>query len=536
MASRSRMPSMNVCTRFPTMSAGTDWYAFRTSFSTSRAHCCRSDVEPKVCMKTTQTSYSYDEFYGSQSNTNFFAPIKHYHGDNCKITNPLERDKEIRELLGIQPSRPAVPRPVTQDYLSGIFCRDAQYRFKRNSDLKPSKRSIAACMSRSSDCKCCKSERKVNKSKQCKLIKTKTTTTQYDIRSPTPCCSQQPHDSCDMQQLVLNRNIQVYLQIEQFTKQKPIMLTRKQYDKLKKTIKSTVKLKLKNQDKCKSNIFKAYSVVSSGHVKKVPKKRSSVGCTQGIQTFKCGKKSRRQMTKDDRSCSSKEPRRGSCVCQAIQTVASKRSLDRKTMCNTYVLFKDQNIDESANSSAEDVPRQARSSLEIRYANVAYKRVTFSSTNVGQFATESLYSKQKDNYSMYSLLKRHKKTATPNLGTSAYSLYSEATGSDQSIKYLLSPRGSKQKRPLLRRLMSCLVMHSARASNIKIPCGLTSKVSGVNSSIDSYYISTSLGAIEVTSSMYDTSASYYSNHTILPVNKTKTGFLRSVRGFLASRRS
>lgn len=86
-------------------------------------------------------------------------------------------------------------------------------------------------------------------------------------------------------------------------------------------------------------------------------------------------------------------------------------------------------------------------------------------------------------------------ATPNLGTST-SLNSKPSGSNQSFKYLLSPRDSKQKRPFLRRLMSCLVMHSAKASQANVPC--ESKDSDVNSSVDSYYISTSLGVSVVIS--------------------------------------
>lgn len=38
------------------------------------------------------------------------------------------------------------------------------------------------------------------------------------------------------QQLILNRNINIYLQIEKFSKQKPILLSRKQYDKVKKAL------------------------------------------------------------------------------------------------------------------------------------------------------------------------------------------------------------------------------------------------------------------------------------------------------------
>lgn len=49
------------------------------------------------------------------------------------------------------------------------------------------------------------------------------------------------------QQLILNRNIQVFLQVEQFSKQKPIVLSRQQYDKVKKTIQKTITSKKSSQ-------------------------------------------------------------------------------------------------------------------------------------------------------------------------------------------------------------------------------------------------------------------------------------------------
>lgn len=51
------------------------------------------------------------------------------------------------------------------------------------------------------------------------------------------------------QQLILNRNIQVFLQVEQFSKQKPIILSRKQYDKVKKTIQTALNNKQKEKHK-----------------------------------------------------------------------------------------------------------------------------------------------------------------------------------------------------------------------------------------------------------------------------------------------
>lgn len=89
----------------------------------------------------------------------------------------------------------------------------------------------------------------------------------------------------------------------------------------------------------------------------------------------------------------------------------------------------------------------------------------------------------------------RKSATPNLGTSAYSLYSEDGKNLENKCAKLDPQDSKPKKPFLRRLMSCLVMRSTlttRGSELKLPVGPPRKLPSLNSSIDSYHISTSLG--------------------------------------------
>ncbi|KAF9796601.1 hypothetical protein SFRURICE_012694 [Spodoptera frugiperda] len=198
---------------------------------------------------------------------------------------------------------------------------------------------------------------------------------------------------------------------------------------------------------------------------------------------------------------------------------------QETEMKTFVLFNADNTNDDMKDGDYDTrTRKTVSSVEIRYASVAYmKQVAYSSTDVGALSNS-----------------RHRKSATPNLGTSAYSLYSEEgyNSENKSVKYIIEPQDSKPKRPFLRRLMSCLVMRSARDSELKLPTGpVLEDPPSVNSSIDSYHISTSLGAVEISSSIYDTSASFYSNHTILPVNsKIKRGFFSSVRGFLTNRKS
>ncbi|XP_075984028.1 uncharacterized protein LOC142981802 [Anticarsia gemmatalis] len=159
----------------------------------------------------------------------------------------------------------------------------------------------------------------------------------------------------------------------------------------------------------------------------------------------------------------------------------------------------------------------------------------SSSNVAVMSDSSLGHAK----SFHTIFRGHKKTPTPNLGTSVYSLYSEdGFNSVKSVKFITPPQIVKPaKRPFLRRLMSCLVMRSTRASVLKLPTIPAPELNSLNSSVDSYHISTSLGGVELTSSIYDTSASFYSNHTILPLNsKMKRGFFSSVRGFLINRRS
>lgn len=72
------------------------------------------------------------------------------------------------------------------------------------------------------------------------------------------------------QQLILNRNIQVFLQIEQFSKQKPIVLSRKQYNKVKRTIQKTICKKKSSHEKRKKYVCNKCerSEVSVGEVRK----------------------------------------------------------------------------------------------------------------------------------------------------------------------------------------------------------------------------------------------------------------------------
>ncbi|CAH2263594.1 jg10908 [Pararge aegeria aegeria] len=180
------------------------------------------------------------------------------------------------------------------------------------------------------------------------------------------------------------------------------------------------------------------------------------------------------------------------------------------------------------------PRQA-DSMEICYAHAYVKHVPISATHFGDgYHNKITRDIPKPSTSLHTIFKGHRKTATPNLGTSAYSLCSDANHSTKSITAPPYAGDCKPKKLFLQRLLSCLVMQSTETTILKeVP---TRKLSSVNSSVDSYHISSSLGALEMTSSLYDTSASFYSNHVIKPTNKLKRSFLSSVREFLSNRRS
>lgn len=83
--------------------------------------------------------------------------------------------------------------------------------------------------------------------------------------------------------------------------------------------------------------------------------------------------------------------------------------------------------------------------------------------------------------------RRRKSPTPNLGTSIDSLSSENV---TWKAYKADPvEEVKNRKPFLKRLMSCLVMRS-KTSDVRFGQPIP-KVASMNSSIDSYHINTSL---------------------------------------------
>ncbi|CAG4933020.1 unnamed protein product [Colias eurytheme] len=505
----------------------------------------------------------------STQSSNSKARAKHYRGDNCFIPDPTERDKEIRELLGIltgrkceaktnskqrieveKPSECENKKPVGKAALPDL--EDERW----NIDL-PTKVEEQQDFQHSNDtgCKCFHNpaQRIQNEmqneeySPHNKFPNNNQHNVPIEPKKPLMCphCkeprnpkilnkppinnSEQTNDAS----LILNRNIQIFLEVEQFKKQRPIILTKKQYDKVKKTIQSTISKKTSNE-KRRSAYYNNFSIVSIGDVKVRSKCQEPRCINKEVQTESFG---------SNRICS-----------EFLSSLESFERHEASLLSHSMLSF-DRNQEIGCRPDIGEDPtnskivnqhpptRNAMSSLEVRYASVAFsKHVTYSSPLCSRGLESSLFSSSAQNYSnsLHTIFKGYKKSATPNLGTSEFSLCSD-TDSRMSVKSKKSQqtKDPKYKKPLLQRLVSCLIMRSARVSEVKIgksPAKKEPTTRTLNSSVDSYYFSTSLAGFEIPSSMYDTSASFFSNHTIMPVNRMKRGFFSSMRGFLTNRRN
>lgn len=219
-----------------------------------------------------------------------------------------------------------------------------------------------------------------------------------------------PHTetSAEQKNFMFNRNIQMFLQIEQFTKQKPIILTRKQYEKVKRTIRGTIKHGCCN--------FNNVNNVSVGEIKIKPRMQQirydrdvqteqlvqsevqkNVRC-MAIQTQHCYK-NHRTKTQDEKHNHARESKEDKTACaldnkqsetklhKTITTAdrvnenkPSERKLD-KTISTT-----DRNKDKRINKNEigkNPMTNQILSSMAVHYTNVAYtKRITISSTHFG----------------------------------------------------------------------------------------------------------------------------------------------------------
>ncbi|CAG9559272.1 unnamed protein product [Danaus chrysippus] len=322
------------------------------------------------------------------------------------------------------------------------------------------------------------------------------------------------NDDNSSQNVVLSKNIQIFLQVDQFRRKKSILLTKKQYEKVKRIVER--KISKKSSVVSKRSNMKTYNVVSVGEIKMKPKLKTPLLIERGIQAV-----GNEIKTRDD-------------------SVTNKYTIENEKPKNKELYGEIDKISDGAMFKNILQPgrkplRQAVSSVEIRYAQVKYKKcitMTSSSTRFNKDVMQPIQTKniQRHNNSILTIFKGHKKSVTPNLGTSAYSLYSNETDFSYKTNKLPHCDGDyKSKKPFLQRLISCIIMRSNETSNIK-DIVRKETMPTLNSS-DSYHLSTSLALLDMNSSLYDTSASFYSNHTILPVNKMKKGFFSSVREFL-----
>ncbi|CAH2093916.1 unnamed protein product [Euphydryas editha] len=470
---------------------------------------------------------------------NVSEPNKHYRGDNCSITNPIERDQEIRKLLGVLREKQCQDReetdvgicvmllllavPALRLYLS----RSPKDFFIPNSPLNkslPKKGKRKNIWSADMPTKYHETQKVRDNVYFVKISKT-----DNDIDREIASENNAKFNSFSVNNASLkiqnilssyvkkeniSPNIQVILQIE---KNNPIVLTKKQYEKVKKIIKNT--FSKKSIETAKKKRYQTNdidrNVISIGTIKMKRKLQQKFCLDRETQTeniLKCVEihyNSRSQNT--------------------LVQKGKARDLN-KNVLNIKEQLTKENID----------PRKVLSSMGVRCANVEYvKHVSLSSQHFGidPVNTFQYSNMHNDNKSLHTIFKGQRKCVTPNLGTSAFSLNSNST--NDSMYSIKSPHhfdGEKVKKPFIQRLMSCLVMRSARAPDFKDMVNQRQKLPSRNTSLDSYNISTSLGALEMSSSIYDSSASFYSNHTIIPINKTKRGFFNSVRGFLTIRRN
>ncbi|CAH0713712.1 unnamed protein product, partial [Brenthis ino] len=437
-----------------------------------------------------------NEFKKSGKNdSNVFAQVKHFRGDNCSLTDPNDRDREIRELLGvIRDSRKSKISTDVQD--KDRYC------------VKKCSKSIMTGLSITNIL-----QTKINKNGNSnakvhnqKLFSKENYLNKFTNANELTLLNKSPnsHDIKDpitSQNLILNRNIQVFLQLEQFNKSRPIILNRKQYNKVKRTIQCTISKKL-SVDKNYRN-GRNHSIVSIGEIK-ARSKHLPLHFDREVQTERTEIKRILRNSKKRRSVQTRENNKSGNKINAAKSI-NDASID------IYRGGKEKYFVENNKF------RKVVSSIEIRYTSVEYmKHTTTSSAHVAENERKSFHRIRQDN-SIHTIFKGYRRSVTPNLGTSAFSLDSDRTDSNNSIR----PSGAgdfKAKKPFLRRLISCLVMRSPPDSAFKRTLPLQGR------------------ALEMSSSLYDTSASFYSNHATFPINKMKRGFFTSVREFLTSRRT
>ncbi|XP_052738839.1 uncharacterized protein LOC112048426 [Bicyclus anynana] len=485
------------------------------------------------------------------------APVKHYRDDECSILDPNERDKEIRALLGIVRN---TGKPNNDDYIATkgyikdskslvtgisvsrsakITMRGKKVKTQTISNVAESDNAIGIegtgfqATQQKKKCSPVKSlsdklleqmfNNKVYKDDQQIIEKPENDNfTNIDLHSKPNY-----NKYAKNKKFVLNRNIKVYLQIGESNRERYIALNRTQYEKVKRTIQCSSK-----HHKCS---FNNYNVVSIGEIRiKRPQKASY---DREVQT---------ERSEIDRTCKQTQYNYKTQITNkhyTKQTEPGDRNIEK--IIYTADTSNDNKVRKDLSErkvKPQAVTRRTVSSVDVCLTNGSKKKhMPISSTCFGDGVHDNIPHnsphKPKHSPSIYTIFKilGHKKCNSPNLGASAYSLSSEANESMKYFEVNQQPCAGdcKPSKPFFRRLLSCLVMRTPETTGfIEVQ---KQKVSIVNSSVDAYHLSTSLGAMEMSSSLYDTSVSFYSNHSV-PTNKMKRGFFSSVWGLFSVRRN
>lgn len=186
----------------------------------------------------------------------------------------------------------------------------------------------------------------------------KTSVNSYDIKDPiTP------------QNLILNRNIQVFLQLEQFNKSRPIILTRKQYNKVKRTIQNTISKKLSVEKNYRNG--RNHSIVSIGEIKARPK-QLPLHFDREVQTERTEIKKIARNNKKRRSVQTRENNKSRNKLNAAKSI-NDASID------IYRGDKEKHFVENNKF------RKVVSSMEICYTSVEYMNHTSTSADAAHLA-------------------------------------------------------------------------------------------------------------------------------------------------------
>ncbi|XP_048482258.1 uncharacterized protein LOC105387991 isoform X2 [Plutella xylostella] len=443
---------------------------------------------------------------------------KHFRGDKCNITDPFERDLEIRQLLGVKKrqfsslqsrertgfgiwneyeiqycvlpqslrkTRPKVQKPISQETMDEECFQDSEFKTSLK-NIRNTHKSIVITP-------------KQNKAEGDMILRT------------------------------------------------PISLSIKDYFRVKKTLKGKLPKNITKQQKLKR--LKNKSVLHSEIVKDSMKSNRHDQVTQIEESDKALVGSFEELVPvlpEDTSpphISTVEDIREKTDenLQQALTVFKPSSLEEEYIC--------ENVDQDTNNAAAllfgyaflqsvvatNQEQPLRMASNVGHYNIFRNNIQETVSKQDLEVTKDGEDKSKLDedkpVSVRMLFKgsKRKRCHTPNLGASALTLCPE-TGVNSAKLNEQAPSKTKQKKPFLKRLVSCML----RSSKAAPPAADEAKNAVMTSSTcDSYYINTSLAPMEVSSSMYDTTDSFYSGHTVWPTldRGPKKSFFGSMFGLL-----